>query len=81
MEWVDSYKFVGTEVSTNIVRRKPQPNAQSKTKRIRLCPKCKRYKKRTPGVKDLCPYLLDVYNEKVYCWCCDKCRNDCAEDI
>lgn len=40
---------------------------------------CKRHL--LPRETGQCPYSQEINNEVTECDCCDKCRQDCADDI
>jgi len=51
---------------------------QPKKRKPKLCPKCGINK---AGDKDICPYDEEINDKITYCYCCDECRQQCADDI
>lgn len=61
--------------------RRPGNELINVTKRHKLCPKCKEKGIRSVGVKDTCPMKKDLDGNNEICYCCDSCRQACADDL
>lgn len=42
-----------------------------------ICPRCGVRTQKT----DLCPYDDAARSVTTLCWCCDRCRKECADEI